>query len=58
MIKKIKKKCIYIQNKSLIPPHNINVLLKIYCCWVGVFCMVLRVLIPPPRRRSKIEPDR
>ena len=24
------------------PPHNISVLLKIVCCWKGVFCMVLR----------------
>ena len=22
-------------------PHNISVLLKIVCCWKGVFCMVL-----------------
>ena len=37
---------IYIQNKSVIPPHNIHVLLKIYTCWTGVFCMVLRVFSP------------
>ena len=33
---------IYTENKSLIPPLNIYVLLKIYCCWTGVFCMILR----------------
>ena len=26
------------------PPRNIYVLLKILCCWKGLFCMVLRAL--------------
>ena len=31
-----------IRDKKRKPPHNISVLLKIVCCWKGVFCMVLR----------------
>ena len=30
------------------PPHNISVLLKIVCCWKGVFCMVIRDMLVVP----------